>query len=274
MEENAMTGELHVPESTLELHCWPSETVDISRFSRFLAWLGVLRWTEQLLNELALAPRVDTCPICYEEKLDVECLEHWSPKGDVSEHRMCGSCRLEYGQSQCPFCKEYLLKEELIDFIDKFGATIREDGRYDLFEVHAALEEWEIHEMEFEAQPSVMRRAARLLMEDRTFRERLKATVAAQRRSWLSIASGPMFRFWGFDQVKPLCSGGEVSKLLKDAVELLLDPLERARTDEVQVDQSPGFVYSQDSAVDSARNSQMAIGDAGSVSAPGSLLQL
>jgi len=31
-----------------------------------------------------------TCPICYEEKDDIEQIPHWVSHGDISQHKMCG----------------------------------------------------------------------------------------------------------------------------------------------------------------------------------------
>ncbi|CAJ1428087.1 unnamed protein product [Effrenium voratum] len=65
---------------------------------RLFAWLGVLRRSSAMVLQQLLEPRRDACPICFEEQPDVELLEHWQSKGDISEHRMCGACRREYGQ--------------------------------------------------------------------------------------------------------------------------------------------------------------------------------
>eukprot|EP00913_Durusdinium_trenchii_P012985 g12191.t2 len=59
------------------------------------------------------------------------------------------------------------VREELLDFIDAFLGTIgTEDGAYDAHEMSMVIEQWQFHEMEFEASPRVMRRMAQSLMED------------------------------------------------------------------------------------------------------------
>ncbi|CAK8993937.1 G domain-containing protein [Durusdinium trenchii] len=187
-----------------------------------------------MLEQLRMEPHWDTCPICFEEQPDVQRLEHWSPKGDVSEHQMCGACRQQYGQTKCPFCKEELLKEELLDFIDAFLGTIgTEDGAYDAHEMSMVIEQWQFHEMEFEASPRVMRRMAQSLMENHAFQRDLRHALqsgaghrgAVHRGSaWLWDAASLLFRLYGFHEAQPLQNG----HLLEEAVEILLSPDEES----------------------------------------------
>lgn len=209
---------------TLERHfreeegfCWIPWRLTQERLQRLLAYLGVLRPSAAMTSQLRMEPHRDICPICFEEQADVERLEHWRPVGDVSEHQMCGRCRQEYGQSKCPFCKENLLKEELLDFIESLVAVIYEDGAHDSQELLLVMERWQFHEMEFEAEPRVMRRVAMSLMEHHAFQHRLRHALRAK-RVWLWEAAGLIFRLYGFHEVQPLQSG----YLLEEALELLL----------------------------------------------------
>lgn len=197
--------------------CWIPWRLTLERLQRLLAYLGVLRPSAAMMSQLRMEPHRDICPICFEEQADVERLEHWRAVGDVSEHQMCGRCRQEYGQSKCPFCKESLLKEELLDFIETLVAVIYEDGAHDSQELLLVMERWQFHEMEFEEEPRVMRRVAMSLMEHHAFQRRLRHALRAQ-RLWLWEAAGLIFRLYAFHEVQPLQSG----YLLEEALELLL----------------------------------------------------
>lgn len=60
------------------------------------------------------------CPICMEHKEDITPLPHWNPTGNVSAHKMCGSCRDALRSNECPFCKETISKDAFLEFIQDF----------------------------------------------------------------------------------------------------------------------------------------------------------
>ena len=108
----------------------------------------------------------------------VEVLDHWEAVGDISEHKMCADCRSKIsGKNECPFCKEVLMKEEFLKFIDKFTGTVQRNAREqqqvrtlaEMVEVATQsaqlLERWQLFEMMHEGNPRLVQRVAKLLLE-------------------------------------------------------------------------------------------------------------
>mmetsp|Transcript_56717 Transcript_56717/g.106914 ORF Transcript_56717/g.106914 Transcript_56717/m.106914 type:complete len:179 (-) Transcript_56717:43-579(-) len=80
--------------------------------------------------------------------------------------------------------------------------------------------------MEFEAQPAVVRRVAKFIVEHPHFAASLDRGVQ-RKQEWLRDAAGIVFRFCG------MCEDGEIvlpdihSRRLKAAIEVILEPFER-----------------------------------------------
>merc|ERR1719453_1475229 len=75
------------------------------------------------------ATTMQVCPICYEEKDDVAVLDHWQPSGDISQHKMCGTCRASVVRNECPFCKEIVVKEDMLSFIRNFVQSVSSQAK-------------------------------------------------------------------------------------------------------------------------------------------------
>jgi hypothetical protein len=240
-EEMGIAGE-----SFLE-HCYNDEyfmELSNANVEHFFAWLGVVKINgstttaastqqkpSQTVEPKAAHPQKVsaypvTCPICCEQADDVAVLDHWRPQGDISEHKMCGKCRSRYGKNQCPFCKEILLKDELLGFISDFVDTVAKQADGGDPNLRAAvLERWQLFEMEYESQPAVIMRIAKLIVEDAGFIARLDKGLK-QNQDWLRDTAGILFRF------HCLCKDGELKvdtthqKRLAKAVEAIIAPFE------------------------------------------------
>ena len=56
------------------------------------------------LEDVTCEPCSEVCPICMDERTDVQPLPHLAaPTGQVRDHKMCGLCRARWRNS-CPFC--------------------------------------------------------------------------------------------------------------------------------------------------------------------------
>ena len=70
----------------------------------------------------AAGPKV-TCPICEEERTDVQMLEH-APSahagGDISSHQACADCRAAMVRTggSCPWCRSEIVWQNLFGFLD------------------------------------------------------------------------------------------------------------------------------------------------------------
>ncbi|GFH49520.1 hypothetical protein CTEN210_05996 [Chaetoceros tenuissimus] len=96
--------------------------LDIDKAAHFFWWCGIC-------NDQCEIPYVDTnnvCPICFEEKDDLEQIPHWEAKGDVSGHKMCSDCSKKYTKDHCPFCNEVMLKDEMLNKIKNLILDVQE----------------------------------------------------------------------------------------------------------------------------------------------------
>merc|ERR1719428_611830 len=98
--------------------------------------------------------------------------------GDVSGHRMCGSCRLKC-MGACPFCRDITIKDGILEFLNDFidsvtRRTSRGSSNTARDEMAEVIEHWQAFELEYGAQPRVVRRVARLMVEDAGFASRLE----------------------------------------------------------------------------------------------------
>lgn len=142
---------------------------------------------------MAAASSSDTCPICFEEKADVSPIEHAKVAvGDVSEHKMCNSCRIAWGKNVCPFCKEMTTATELIGFIQELVRSLNANC-HDPNASAALLERVEIFEMELEGQPHVIKRVYRMIVEEASFAALLEASLASS-LEWPRDCAGILFR--------------------------------------------------------------------------------
>lgn len=175
------------------------------------------------------AATLQTCPICCEEKDDVMVLDHWQPSGDISEHKMCGACRSSVVRNECPFCKEIVVKEDMLNFIRIFVKSVSSQARttgHAAHECSALLEMWQFFEMEYEGQPGVIQRVAKMIVEDDSF-SRLLEQAATSRQSWVHEAAGIFFRFYGMYADGELKADEAHGRLLEQTVEQILRPLEQ-----------------------------------------------
>jgi hypothetical protein len=89
-------------EPSCDEYCYLDEfftSLDYDKVERLFAWLGFVKGPKM----------AEVCPICCEEKLTVEVLDHWEAAGDISDHKMCADCRRRNDKNECPFCKEVML---------------------------------------------------------------------------------------------------------------------------------------------------------------------
>eukprot|EP00928_Gymnodinium_smaydae_P085088 TRINITY_DN683_c5_g1_i2.p1 TRINITY_DN683_c5_g1~~TRINITY_DN683_c5_g1_i2.p1 ORF type:complete len:974 (-),score=121.29 TRINITY_DN683_c5_g1_i2:100-2994(-) len=213
----------------VDTYCYKDEyytQLDVERVEKIFAWLGFVKGPKTL----------DTCQICYEDRYDVEILDHWETKGDVSEHKMCSDCYAQLGKNECPFCKEVLLKEEFVKFIDEFidsaqrNATAQQHVQSLAESVAVAnrsaqmLERWQLFEMEHDGNPRVVRRVAKLIIEE--LGDELQRATAAK-SDWLRDIAGVVFRLHAFVQESEVTVRSDHTSALAAAVECILAPFEQ-----------------------------------------------
>jgi len=179
--------------------------LDVPKASRFLSWVGLLEPTaddvaemdrmrraaaserrrqEQAAAEAAARAKnaeaeaeaaeaahqgKELCPICYEYKADVASLDHWTllgeARGDVTQHKMCADCIRAWGRNECPFCKEVLLKDSFMAFMQEFLSSV-EHASSDANASAALLEELQLFEMQHDGQPTLIKRVFGLIAVD------------------------------------------------------------------------------------------------------------
>ena len=200
--------------------------LDLDRTERLLAWLG-----------LVLPPRVaETCPICCEERKDVELLPHWQSAGDISTHKMCRSCRSAYSKNECPFCKEVLLKDDFLRFIKQFTSSVQRNAAQQqqvrsMPEMMAVatrsaqlLEQWQLFEMEHDGNARLVRRVAAMVI-DGLAQELERANAASYH--WLRDCFGVIARLHAMVVEGEVPTTPEQAAALAEAVEVVLAPFER-----------------------------------------------
>jgi RNA polymerase subunit RPABC4/transcription elongation factor Spt4 len=137
-----------------------------------------------------------TCPICSEERADVEPLAHASlepNRGDVAGHQACGSCRaaMVSTNSACPWCRREVVWAHLYGFLDGFkrciggasaGGAAAGAGEQDHQGLANLLTHWQ--EFEMTRSPSDLSSFARDLCTDSSLASHVARGIAA-RSPWL-----------------------------------------------------------------------------------------
>ena len=138
----------------------------------------------------------ELCPICMERKEDVVPLDHWrlpgEAAGDVSEHKMCLACQRAWGKNECPFCKEVLIKDEIVAFISTFVASV-ESSAADTQASAALLERLQFFEMEHDGQPAVVKRVCGMIATDAALCAKLDSALRAA-AEWPRDMAGILLR--------------------------------------------------------------------------------
>lgn len=118
------------------------------------------------------------------------------------------------------------MKDELLSFISEFIDTVAKQAHGGDPNARAAvLERWQFFEMEYESQPAVIKRIAKLIIEDDGLVKRLDHALATN-QDWVRDTAGILFRF------HCMCKDGELSvdaaygRRLAQAVEAILKPFE------------------------------------------------
>jgi hypothetical protein len=119
-------------------------------------------------------------------------------------------------------------QEGLLDFMRQFINILEESRRSEDIDSRASLmEHWQLFEMEDGAQPVVVKRVAQLLAEDPFFVQQLRTAVDNQ-SEWLCHTAGLIFRFAAMAEAGDLQVATSVVELLREAVNVIVCPLERA----------------------------------------------
>mmetsp|Transcript_32549 Transcript_32549/g.82022 ORF Transcript_32549/g.82022 Transcript_32549/m.82022 type:complete len:741 (-) Transcript_32549:269-2491(-) len=170
----------------------------------------------------------ETCPICMEEKDDIEKLDHWMPQGDVSEHKMCGACKAEWEKQEkmeCPFCRELLHADEMSAFIKDAVAAINHQDQMSPDEAAAIMEQWQMIEMMLQGQQKAIVRIAKLVVEHKDFVASIVKGTSGKCR-WLRDMAGVVFRLDSMYKDGELKVPASKGKMLADAVEAMMTPIE------------------------------------------------
>mmetsp|Transcript_12177 Transcript_12177/g.24033 ORF Transcript_12177/g.24033 Transcript_12177/m.24033 type:complete len:811 (+) Transcript_12177:149-2581(+) len=216
--------------------------LDLQRVEEFFEWILVFAKTERPPKPMMVRTESsilrekgggkETCPICMEEKDDVELLDHWMPQGDVSEHKMCGACQAAWKnqeQMECPFCRELLHADEMTTFITHAVATVSRNKVKAMVpdESAAIMEQWQMMEMMLQGQQAAIRRVAKLVVEHKDFASTI-VLGTSNRCAWLRDMAGIVFRLDAMFKDGELKVSQKQGKLLADAVESFMTPLEGA----------------------------------------------
>jgi len=178
-------------------HCYVDEyytNLDIFKTGRLLSWLKVTKaniFAVKVNNDLNSVKSVDdTCPICFEVKCDITQLKHTTMSfGDISGHRMCQNCRINYGKDECPFCKETIERNESDGFITTFTNLYTTVNKNDPNALAAIFEEWQLFELEFSSSVNVTKHVSEAIIKHHSFNSFLRECISTQ-KSTLRDAAG------------------------------------------------------------------------------------
>jgi len=213
--------------------------LDINKATFFFWWCGVCKQSSiedfpqfvKSASAQAQKKKMQTCPICFEEKEDVHQIPHWKSQGDISEHKMCNACAAQYQKNICPFCQEVSLKEEILSCIQDFVQQVKaRSSGGDPNELAALLERWQFFEMEYGDNPKVIYRVAILVLRDQEFMNMLKSGVQYQ-MSWMRDAAGVIFRLYSLSIEGNLTVTSAEQSLLNDAYSTIFN---LAKTEEIK----------------------------------------
>jgi len=136
-------------------------------------------------------------------------LDHWrlpgEVAGDVSEHKMCSQCVATWGKNECPFCRETLIKDEIVAFIGDFIKSVHSSAS-DANASAALLERLQCFEMEHDGQPAVIKRVFSLIATDKTLCTQLDVALKAK-AAWPKDMAGILLR------LDAMASAGELRNL-------------------------------------------------------------
>lgn len=181
-------------------------------------------------NEIPHTHNSNVCPICYEEKDDLEQIPHWEAKGDVSGHKMCSDCTKQYRKDHCPFCNEVTLKDEMLNKIKNLILDVQEKSvEGDPNSLAAILESWQFFELEYESNPRVIHRVCTMIMKDDDFKNLLQDGITLK-LPWMRDGAGLFFRLYGLSLDGHLEISDSEKALLKDCYETILASLRTVKS--------------------------------------------
>eukprot|EP00164_Ancoracysta_twista_P009380 GFYU01013872.1.p1 GENE.GFYU01013872.1~~GFYU01013872.1.p1 ORF type:complete len:265 (-),score=31.82 GFYU01013872.1:67-861(-) len=167
------------------------------------------------------------CPICMDDKPDVEVLEHVESHGDISGHAACGACRSALpAQNTCPFCFETLTSNSFAEFLEEFVQNwARNHKHHDV--AAAVLEQWQLFEMSATNPASVRRVLHQVATHPRVVQCLLRSNEAI---SWKRDAAGVVFRIHGAVADGEIQVPDDLRKGLQDSVEQIMMPFEHPQS--------------------------------------------
>jgi len=205
--------------------------LDINKATFFFWWCGICKqssveeifqFAQRSQTKLDQETR-NTCPICFEEKEDIQQIPHWESHGDVSEHKMCSDCTKAYNKNLCPFCQEVSLKEDILACIEDFVQQVKaKSSNGDPNELAALLERWQFFEMEYGDNPRVIYRVAMLVLRDPEFMGMLRSGVQSK-MPWMRDAAGIIFRLYSLSMEGKLVVTCDEQSLLNDCYRTIMD---------------------------------------------------
>lgn len=217
--------EMNISEDSLLEYCYVDDTymeLDISHTAQFFRWTGLLK-AEVNHEHINLI----NCPICFEDKSNVELLPHvHTSKGDISNHKMCSDCKDAYiNVHECPFCKEAIQSNDIMPFVDKFvNLMVIKHHNPDSFA--AIFEEWQVFELENISTPDQIYQTAKYLLIDSQFIERINQSINENSCTWFRDAAGIFFRLYGMYLDKLIRVQEAIGKKLAFIVDSIIRPLE------------------------------------------------
>jgi len=207
--------------------------LDVDRAARFFWFCGICKESEAQITWLnkgghSTDDRIDnTCPICFEEKDDIEQIPHWNAKGDISAHKMCGDCTRQYNKNDCPFCHDVCLKDNILNGIEGFINEVdNRQLRSEPNELAALFEMWQIFEMEYANNPKIIHRVANHVVQDSKFKELLQSGVDSK-AGWMRDAAGTIFRLYSLSMEGSLDVNDDESQLLARSYETIMQVARR-----------------------------------------------
>jgi len=206
--------------------------LDVDKAARFFWFCGICKESEAQITWLNKCEYThdsidNTCPICYEERDDIEQIPHWNAKGDISSHKMCRDCTRQYNKNDCPFCKEVCLKDNILNGIKGFIDEVKNRQlRSDHNELAALFEMWQIFEMEYANNPKIIHRVAKHVVQDSNFKELLQGGVDSK-AGWIRDAAGTIFRLHSLSMEGSLDINDDEKLLLARSYETIMQVARR-----------------------------------------------
>ena len=123
--------------------------------------------------------------------------------------------------------EDFQTPAEVLSFIDEFLSVFAQSMKSDTQFRAAVFERWQFFELTYDDNPAAIKRAARLMAEDRRFATTITDCIRGNKLVELRDTAGILFRLFGMVMDNEIAIGEEHRQRLEDAINSILQPLER-----------------------------------------------